>query len=199
MNSASGNSIPIPGGEEKITFQGKMIEVVSQVMRIGTKEVVFEKARRSPGVRLLIHLKSGKILLTKEYRSEASDWDYRLPGGKVYDSLPEYNHAVTQKKDLLREAQKAAIKEAREEVGIEVTTITHFYTSQCGATVEWDLYYFVGEVPNEITGKQKLESGENIEIAWFSPREAMNIALSGEMREDRSVAVLMRFISLIHT
>lgn len=198
MNSASGNLISIPAGEEKITFQGKMIEVVSQVMRIGTKEVVFEKARRSPGVRLLIQSASGKILLTKEYRNEVSGWDYRFPGGKVYDSLPEYNHAVTEKKDLQMEAQKAAIKEAGEEVGIEVTDIAHFYTSKCGATVEWDLYYFVVEVPNEITGKQKLESGENIEIAWLSHQEAMNIALSGEMSEDRSVAVLMLFISLTH-
>ena len=58
-------------------------------MKLGDKKMTFEKARRAPGVRLLI-IKKNKILITKEYRDEIGEFDYRLPGGKVFDKLEEY-------------------------------------------------------------------------------------------------------------
>jgi 8-oxo-dGTP pyrophosphatase MutT (NUDIX family) len=41
-------------------------------------------------VRLII-TDGDKILLTKEFRRELNQEDYRLPGGKVFDTLKEYN------------------------------------------------------------------------------------------------------------
>lgn len=55
--------------KEKIVFQGKIVEVVHQLVKIDGHELVFEIAKRSPGVRLIICNKD-KILLTKEYRKE---------------------------------------------------------------------------------------------------------------------------------
>jgi hypothetical protein len=55
--------------KERIVFQGKIIEVVHQLVKICNQEFVFEIAKRSPGVRLII-LNKDKILLTKEYRKE---------------------------------------------------------------------------------------------------------------------------------
>lgn len=76
--------------QEKIVYQGKIIEVVQQTRKTGDTEKLFEFARRSPGTRLIV--RSGdKVLLTKEYRTETGNWDYRLPGGKVFDTLEEYN------------------------------------------------------------------------------------------------------------
>ena len=83
--------IPVPIGDEVITHRGRMIEIVTQQMRVGSEEIVFEKARRSPGTRLLITSPDHNILLTREYRGEIGGWDYRLPGGKVFDSLEEYS------------------------------------------------------------------------------------------------------------
>ena len=48
-----------------------------------------EIVRRPPGVRLLI-VKEGNVLLTKEYRHEADGYDFRLPGGKVFESLRDF-------------------------------------------------------------------------------------------------------------
>ncbi len=44
---------------------------------------MFETAVRSPGVRLII-VKDNQMLITKEFRGELDDYDYRLPGGKVF-------------------------------------------------------------------------------------------------------------------
>ena len=106
------STIPVPVGDEVVTYRGKMIEIVTQQMRIGSTETVYERARRSPGTRLLITSPDHNILLTREYRGEVGRWDYRLPGGKVFDSLEEYSEAVRSGVDLLEKSKEAAQKEA---------------------------------------------------------------------------------------
>jgi ADP-ribose pyrophosphatase len=190
----TGSNLPTPLGDEVITHQGKTIEVVHQRMLIGEKEVIFEWARRAPGTRILIFDNAGRILITREYRNELRGWDYRLPGGKVFDSLREYNDFLKTGEDITIQAEQAVKREAYQEVGVNAQNVKHYHTSKCGATVEWDLYYFVAEVHIEDVGQQDLEQGENIEVGWYSPEEAWNIALSDDMREDRTVGVLVRYL-----
>lgn len=129
-------------GNEEIVFQGKIVEVVRQPMRIGKKSVVFESARRSPGTRLIIvDLKNKKLIITKEYRTEIDQYDYRLPGGKVFDSLSEYNQFLKSGSDILKPAVERATIEAREETGVIAKKVEHIHTSVNGATVIWDLFY----------------------------------------------------------
>lgn len=189
--------IPTPIQDEVIAYQGRIIELVTQKMRIGDKEIDFEIARRSPGVRLLITSPKGKILLTKEHRGEIGGWDFRLPGGKVFDSLKEYNQALKNKVDLLKKARQAAQKEATEEAGVRAENIKYLHISRCGATIEWDLYYFLVKLSSEKLDKQKLEDGENIQVSWYSPEEALKLIFNGGMSEDRSAAILMRYILTI--
>jgi len=187
-------TIPVPVGDEAIAYRERMIEIVTQQMRVGSEEIVFEKARRSPGTRLLITSPDHNVLLTREYRSEVGGWDYRLPGEKVFDSLEEYSEAIRSGVDLLQKSKEAAQKEAQEEVGINAEDITYLYTSKLGATMEWDLYYFRVNLPTEELGEQKLEPGENIQVGWYSPTDALRLTLDGSLSEDRSAAVLMRYI-----
>ena len=157
-------------GPEEIVYQGKIIEVVRQKVLTGEKEQIFEFARRSPGTRLLIISPDEKILLTKEFRLEVLGYDYRLPGGKVFDRLTDYNEFLTSGKDIIEQAKLAAVKEALEEVGIVVEDITHL---------------------NE---GQELEHGEDIEVVEVSFEEAKEICLDGRMQEDRSVALLLKYL-----
>ena len=103
-------------GPEEIVYKWKIFEVVKQPMKVGEKRIFFEIARRSPGVRLII-IKDDKMLITREFRSEINCYDYRLPGGKVFDTLDEYNEHLSA--DLLPFAIDAAKKECKEEVGIK--------------------------------------------------------------------------------
>lgn len=61
------------------------------------KNVKRTMVRRPPGIRALIVNKEKKqILLSKEFRYELNNWDYRLPGGKVFDSLNDYKKSLIQ-------------------------------------------------------------------------------------------------------
>ncbi len=176
---------------EKITHQGSIIEVVQKEVEQNGKAKVFEFARRSPGTRLIIS-KDGKILLTKEFRHELDGYDYRLPGGKVYDTLDEYNSALASGTDIAEAAKRAALKEAREEVGVEANGAEFLHKSVCGATVVWDLFYF--SISEFTQTEQELEDGEDISVEWFTPEQVRAMYLSGEVSEERSALVLLRYL-----
>jgi 8-oxo-dGTP pyrophosphatase MutT (NUDIX family) len=186
-------SNPEPSGPEKITYQGKIIEVAEQSMKIGEKEIIFEFARRAPGTRLIIRTPDNKILLTKEFRPEIKAYDYRLPGGKVFDTLKKYNEFLKSGSAIIEKAKVAALKEAREEVGVDATDAELFGISKCGTTVEWDLYYFV--VTKFSSREQELEAGEIIEAMPTDPEEARSMCLDGRIQEDRSALMLLRYLN----
>ena len=188
-------SLPKPIGPAVVTFKGKLFEIVKQPMKTGNHEYVIEMAKRPPGTRLIIVSPDKKILLTKEYRPEYKGWDFRLPGGKVIDSLDEYNKLLKKSRALLEMAEEGARKEALEEVGIVVDKMEHFATSRCGVTIVWDLYYFVVTKYHQHPAGQHLEPDENIEPQWFTFDEAKKMCLDGKVGEDRSVAILLRFLS----
>lgn len=183
---------PTPSGPENIAYQGKMLEIVEQPMRIGEKSVTFEFARRAPGTRLIIPTPDGKILLTKEYRPEIKGDDYRLPGGKVFDTLAEYNEFLRTGGDIKERSQMAAAKEAKEEAGVVARELEQFAVSRCGATVEWNLYYFV--VAKYESAVQSLEEGEDIAVVPVSREEARAMCLDGRIQEERSALMLLRYL-----
>ncbi len=176
---------------ETVTYQGKIVEVVEFASSDGEK--TFEKARRAPGIRLIIPIGTDEILLTHEHRQEVGGYDFRLPGGKVFDTLGEYNDFLRSGTDVLIPAIAKAEEEARQEAGITVQTLSHFHTSTLGATMEWDLYYFVAE--NHVEGSQELEDGEEIEVVKVSRDEAHDMCLDGRVSEERSALVLLRYLS----
>lgn len=186
---------PKPVGEERVSYNGKILQVLEQDMQIGEKHVKFERARRAPGIRLIILSKDkDKILIPREYRTEQGGYDFRLPGGKVFDSLTGYIDFLGTDEDILIPAAQKAKEEALEEVGIVVEDLRHFKTVNCGATVEWDLIYFVVEGHSEHSDGQQLEVGELIDVEWATLAEAEELVLSGQMGEYRSAMVLLQYI-----
>jgi 8-oxo-dGTP pyrophosphatase MutT (NUDIX family) len=177
---------------EKITHKGEIIEVVQKEVEQSGKKKIFEYARRSPGVRLIVP-KDNQILLTKEFRQELNGYDYRLPGGKVFDSLDEYNAAIASGVDMQEAAREAAIKEAHEEIGIAVKDLSFFHKSICGATVVWDLFYFL--VHDFEKTSQNLEEGEDIHIEFFDRNKAKEMCLEGSISEERSALVLLKYLN----
>ena len=178
---------------EKITHRGNIIEVVQKEVDLGTKIKTFEYARRSPGVRLIIPV-GDKILIPKEFRFELNTYDYHLPGGKVFDTLEEYNQALEQGANIVEASKFAGIKEAKEEVGIDIKNLEFFHKSVCGTTVIWDLYYFVvHEFAQTIDDP---EAGEDIHWELFDKKDACAMCLDGRIGEERSALVLLRFLKL---
>ncbi len=180
---------------EKIVYQGKMIEIIHETVSSNGKEIMLERGRRAPGVRLIIETKDGEFLISKEERHTIG-LDYRLPGGKVFDSLVEYNNFLSNQKDpqeILNKVEEAVIKEGKEEAGIKPLKIKLFDISKCGGSFEWDLYYFIVKEYEEVG--QNLEEHEQIEIIKVSRDKLKELALSNKMKEDRSVAVILKYLN----
>lgn len=178
---------------ENIVAKGKIFELVQTTQPDGR---VFEIARRAPGVRIIIHDQAaGKILFTKEFRHEIAEWDYRLPGGKVFDTLDEYEVFRASRKDIIGTAKQQAINEARQEAGIEITSLELYKKSILGATVEWDLFVFETTNWQLAVEGQELEIGETIEAdCWVSYAEAQQMILSGMVHEERIALIVLQWL-----
>lgn len=156
-------------------------------------ERTLELARRAPGVRLIIELSDGNLLLTREHRSELGKYDIRLPGGKVCDSLAAYLQLLAKGEDIAPAVEAAARLEAKEEAGVDDGDFTHIHTSVSGLTVDWDLHYFA--VTNAKVGSQALEEHEDIETVQVSKEDAKKMCLDGSMSEERSALVLLKYLA----
>jgi 8-oxo-dGTP pyrophosphatase MutT (NUDIX family) len=184
---------------EKSLFKGRIIEVIENMMEYRTNGVVgtypAEIARRSPGVRVLIlNEKAEKILLNKELRPETQDWDYRLPGGKVFDTLDEYLIYKDDEKAIIKYVEKAAKKEVEEESNLILHNQKFLHKSLAGSTVIWDLYYYLTTEFTISKKKHQAKTDENTRPEWFTIEDAIKICIDGKIKEDRSAAVLLRYL-----
>lgn len=178
----------------QIAYRGKMFEIVTWEGKPGVK---FEAAVRAPGVRLIIETeKDGMkaLLMTKEIRREAGGYDFRLPGGKVFDSLEELDKHRESGQDITPFAEIAAKKEGKEEAGISGGDYTPLEISKAGASVEWDLHYF--KITNAEIGEQELEEHErgDIETVVLSAKEIFEKLSKREIKEGRSADMLWSWL-----
>ena len=179
-----------PTGQIEVPFRGNIFRI-TQTTQPSCK--VFEIAERAPGVRIIIDDKSaGKILLSKEYRHELDAFDFRLPGGKVFDKLEDYE--AYPKENLHTAAENQAKVEAREEAGVEILSLSHLGTSTLGATVKWDLYMFVATEWSLLAKSENEDEAEDISVNWVSYDEVKAMILDGRMSEERVALWLLRYI-----
>lgn len=177
--------------DESSIFHGRIGEIIHTRQKDGR---VFERYRRAPGARLVVVSPDGKILVTKEYRHEIGSVDFRLPGGKVRDTLDEYYDLLESHQDIIEAAREAAIKEALEETGLSVHEPEFITKANSGATVEWDLYYFLATKYDTHPDGQQLEHGEDIVPTWVTIKELKEAIHNGHMSEWRSVGVLLGLV-----
>ena len=178
-----------------VAYRGKMFEVVNWEGKPG---ITFEAAVRAPGVRLLIEtVKDGQkaILMTREIRREAGGYDFRLPGGKVFDSLDELDEQRSSGVDILPLAIKAAQREGREEAGVMGGKYDLIEITKAGASIEWDLYYFL--VTGADIGEQELEDREigDIETVTLSAVEVFQKLCNREIKEGRSADIIWSWLN----
>ena len=159
-----------------------------------TKYIKRNMVRRPPGIRALIVNRKNQILLSKEFRYELNSWDYRLPGGKVFDFLNEYKIALNNN-TVMENVLKTVPKEVLEEVGLIISNPKLLKISLDGAGVIWDLYYFeIKEYMKSETGAQ-LEEDEIINgYMWYNFDEIIKMCKNEEIHEDRTVGVLLSYI-----
>lgn len=184
---------------EKSLFDNGFFEFIQteDEFKIDGKPKVVKRnmVRRPPGIRaLIVDYENMKILLSREFRYELNGWDYRLPGGKVFDSLSDYKKSILED-TVLEHVEKTVPKEVMEEVGIIVKNSRLMKVSHDGAGVIWDLYYY--EITDYELSKDgpKLEEDEVIEgFVWKDYDEIIDLCIQGEIHEERTIGVLLPYI-----
>jgi len=189
---------------ERVKYEGNLFRIVEKTQtseikegeKIIRKKITWEMADRSPGVRAII-VKDNKILLNREYRYELNDWDYRLPGGKVFDTWTEYNSCKNES-ELWGHIYQQLGNELREEADIEMLDAEFLGKDSLGLTVRWDLYYFLVtnfDINSVFYSKEVQKSEyEFIDHYWIDGKEALSLCLSGRIHESRSAYWLMRWL-----
>lgn len=156
----------------------------------------YERAVRPPWVRLLLKNSEGKYLLTHEFRQEQGTFDYRLPWGKVFDTLEAFLKVRDDQIALDEAVLQAAKLEAKEEAWIdEIEYLRIFHQSKAGASVEWDLYYVSGQIVS--MSEQNLGWDEvihGIETGFYTTAEILLMIKNGEILEDRTIGVLCKYL-----
>lgn len=174
---------------EKIIWKWNIVEIIQYEVDINWKNKLFEVARRAPWVRLIIK-SEWKFLLTKEFRWEYNDFDYRLPWWKVFDRIDDMNNFEW---NIIDAANKSALLEAKQECWIEIKNLELYKISKCWSTIEWDLYYYI---VNDFFNnwEQELELWETISIWWYTKEEIIELIKSWKFWEDRSVWVFLPYL-----
>ena len=181
---------------DTILYSGKLIDVVSRTLRVVKSdskpfEYSIEVARRPPGVRLIV-LRDSRYLLLKEYRAELQGWDYRLAGGKVFESQ-EHHLAFLQTSAPIAERLAYTVSaEAKEELGIVVKASHFMRKSSAGATVDWDLYFFMIDGFEELESGPQPEGTELLTSEWHDADSVVHLIQSHQFSEDRSIGVLLQ-------
>lgn len=158
------------------------------------KHVKRNMVRRPPGIRALIVNNNNQILLSKEFRYELNDWDYRLPGGKVFDSLDDYKISLIND-TVMEHVFKTVPKEVQEEVGLIVSNPQLLKVSLDGSGVIWDLYYFEIKDYKKSDNGPQLEDNEIIDgYEWYDFNEIITMCQNSKIHEDRTVGVLLTYI-----
>lgn len=188
----------VAGDGAYVAYKSRLWAQVRTPTKVGSRIVEFEDAVRPPGVRIIAYdAVARSVYLTREYRRETQDWDWRVPGGKVFDCvddyLPHYFSELTPVGlDLPAAVLRAAGVEAAEEIGVELADPRIVGLSVAGSTVHWDLYFVCGQVA-EVRGNRP-EVGEQIEVRRLGWVEALDLVDSGAMSEDRSAMRLRRIL-----
>ena len=181
-------------GDEETVFEGRLIEVVHQAFRQPSGIKQFEYARRAPGTRIFLLDKDGQVLLAREYRRELGRDDIRVPGGKVFDTLREFRAARATGRAIAFFAEEAAARELLEETGYRAHALEPLGVSPCGATVEWDLHYFLcrdWSAPGEDFAPS---ADENVRSFWSPPSQVRAMCLDGHISEERTALRLLRLL-----
>lgn len=92
--------------------------------------------------------------------------------------------------------KKKAQAEAKEEAGITATDWKLLGISKAGASVEWDLYYFLATGVE--VGKRDLEESEKGDFkdtVIISPSELFTLLTEGKVQEGRTAAYLWAWLA----
>ncbi len=148
--------------QEKVELPGGLVELHEHVWR-------------TDGARIVAVDDRGRVLLTREFRHELGERDWRIPGGKV---------------DPTEDPEQTAGRELQEETGYQAARLKFLWSTTPDSTVRYRRHFFIATDLTEVGAAH--DPGESMTIHWMSLDEACEKALAGEVREEISALALLR-------
>ncbi|WP_129776645.1 NUDIX hydrolase [Peristeroidobacter soli] len=171
---------------EKITpvFTGRVIQVNVEQVRLPNDYVATLEMVYHPGGAAILALDdANRVCLVRQYRHAAKGFIWELPAGKLDNKEPPLQ---TAQRELEEEAGRRAsewrsLGDCLSSPGI-FTEVIHLFLAT-GLT----------EVPNQ------LEAAEVLDAHWVPFDEAVRMAQSGEIRDGKTLAALLRALPYVQT
>jgi ADP-ribose pyrophosphatase len=172
---------PEIGLSEEIVYDGKLIKVVKEMVRLPDGRERPREIVKHPGAVALVPVdKEGNLLLVRQYRRAA---------GKVLLEIPAGTREPGE------DAEKCAQRELREEIGYNAGKIEHmggFYSAP-GFCTEYLECYLLTDLTE---GRDDADDDEDIEVVSLSAEEALEAIRSGEICDAKSIAGILMWMSL---
>jgi ADP-ribose pyrophosphatase len=164
---------------EKIThiFTGRVITLNVEEVRLPNDHVATLEIVHHPGGAAVVALDdAGRICLVRQYRHAANGYIWELPAGKIDNKEPPLQTAQ-------RELEEEAGRQAR-----EWRSLGDFLPSPGMLTEVVHLFLATGltEVAH------RLEAAEVLEAHWLPFEQVVRMAQSGELRDGKTLAALLR-------
>jgi len=164
---------------EKIThiFTGRVITVNIEEVRLPNDHVAKLEVVHHPGGAAVLALdESHRMCLVRQYRHAANGYIWELPAGKIDNQEPPLQTAQ-------RELEEEAGRRAREWRSLGDCL------SSPGMLTEV-VHLFLATGLTEVA--HQLEAGEVLESHWLPFEQVMRMAQSGELRDSKTLAALLR-------
>ena len=172
---------PEIGLSEEIVYDGKLIKVVKEMVRLPDGRERPREIVKHPGAVALVPVdKEGNLLLVRQYRRAA---------GKVLLEIPAGTREPGE------DAEKCAQRELREEIGYNAGKIEHmggFYSAP-GFCTEYLECYLLTDLTE---GRDDADDDEDIEVVSLSAEKALEAIRNGEICDAKSIAGILMWMSL---
>lgn len=164
---------------EKVTpvFKGRVIQANLEQVRLPNDHVATLEIVHHPGGAAVVALdEANRVCLVRQYRHAAGGYIWEFPAGKIDNKEPP-----------LQTAQR----ELEEEAGRTATEWRSLgeYLSSPGFLTEV-VYLFLATGLTEVA--HRLEESEVLEAHWLPFEQVVRMAHSGELRDGKSLAALLR-------
>lgn len=163
--------------DKDLIYQGKIITLNLEKAKLPNGKVYTFEIVKHPGGATVVALdKNIQVCLLKHYRHTFGDWLWELPAGKIDNNEAPIE---TAKRELLEET---GIKAGR---WIDLGEII----SSPGVFTEQIYVYLARELD---TSEPRPEDGEVYKIHWIPFQKALNWAVSGEIKDAKTIIGLFR-------
>lgn len=169
---------------EKLTeiYQGRVLRFTVEEVRLPNHHVATLEMAHHPGGAAIVALDDEqRICLVRQYRHAVRDWIWEIPAGKIDDREPP-----------LTTAQRELAEEAGREAS-EWHSLGEFLPSP-GFLTEVVHLFFATQLK---VVQNNLEATEVLEAHWIPFQQALAMAESGELRDGKSLAALLRVRPLV--